>query len=107
MEDIAQLCKRIVIIDKGEIIYDGQLEDLTAKYVPNKKITIYFEEDVAKKAVEKFGKVIEFEPLRAAFDVPRADVKNVTVQILSSLPVKDIEIDEEDIESIIRNIFTK
>ncbi|EKE19344.1 MAG: hypothetical protein ACD_9C00047G0008 [uncultured bacterium] len=108
MEDIAQLCKRIVIIDQGKIIYDGPLEDLTAKYVPNKKITIYFEDEIVQKDVEMFGDIIEFGSLKVVFEVPRTEVKNTTVKLLSStLPVKDIEIDEEDIESIIRNIFTK
>lgn len=108
MEDIEQLCKRIVIIDLGKIIFDGQLEDLISKYVPNKKITIYFDQEISKNEAEKFGKVLEFEPLKVVFEVSRNLVKDVTGKILSSdFLIKDIEIDEEDIESIIRNIFSK
>lgn len=108
MEDISQLCKRIVIINLGKIVYDGSLEDLTAKYVPDKKITIYFEQEVSKDEMEKFGKVCEFETLKVSFEIPRSEVKNVAGKILSSeFAIKDIEIEEEDIESIIRNIFTK
>ncbi|EKE19288.1 MAG: ABC transporter, ATP-binding protein [uncultured bacterium] len=108
MEDIAQLCKRIVIIDLGKIVYDGQLDDLIAKYASNKKVTIYFEDGVTKKEVGKFGNISEFESLKVSFEVPRNDVKNMIGGILTSdLIIKDIEIDEEDIESIIRNIFTK
>ncbi len=108
MEDISQLCKRIVIINLGKIVYDGSLEDLITRYVPDKKITIYFEEDVSKEDMEKFGKVCDFEPRKVSFDVPRSEVKNVAGKILSSeFSIKDIEIEEEDIESIIRNIFTK
>lgn len=108
MEDIAQLCQRIVIIDLGKIIFDGQLADLIAKYVPSKKLTIFFEQVVTRAEVENFGKVLEFEPLKVCFEIPREQVKNVTGKILASeLPVSDLEIDEEDVESIIRNIFTK
>ncbi|HBI34462.1 MAG TPA: ABC transporter [Candidatus Moranbacteria bacterium] len=108
MEDIAQLCKRIVIIDMGKIIYDGSLEDLISKYVPNKKITIYFEKEVSREDVEQFGALVEFDFLKLVFEIPREKVKDVVGKILSSnLEVKDLEIDEEDIESIIRNIFTK
>ncbi|MDD5463754.1 MAG: ABC transporter ATP-binding protein [Candidatus Moranbacteria bacterium] len=108
MEDIAQLCKRIVIIDMGRIIYDGSLEDLISKYVPNKKITIYFEKEVSREDVEQFGALVEFDFLKIVFEIPREKVKDVIGKILSSnLEVKDLEIDEEDIESIIRNIFTK
>jgi ABC-2 type transport system ATP-binding protein len=108
MEDITQLCKRIVIIDLGKIIYDGSLEELIGKYAPNKKVTIYFEKEVSKKDVEDFGMLIEFDSLKTVFEIPREKVKDVVGKILSSdLEVKDLEIDEEDIESIIRNIFTK
>jgi ABC-2 type transport system ATP-binding protein len=108
MEDIAQLCKRIVIIDLGKIIYDGPLDELTAKYAPNKKITIFFDEEISREDAEKFGKVSEFESLKVCFEIPRSEVKNVTGKILSSdFQIRDIEIDEEDIESIIRHIFTK
>ena len=108
MEDIAQLCQRIVIIDFGKIIYDGQLEDLISKYATSKKITIYFEQEISRRQVEEFGKVVEFEPTKVCFEVPRSEVKNVTGKILASdFEVGDLEIDEEDIENIIRHIFTK
>ena len=108
MEDIAQLCQRIVIIDFGKIIYDGQLEDLISKYATSKKITIYFEQEISRRQAEEFGKVVEFEPTKVCFEVPRSEVKNVTGKILASdFEVGDLEIDEEDIENIIRHIFTK
>ncbi|EKE25654.1 MAG: hypothetical protein ACD_5C00080G0003 [uncultured bacterium] len=108
MEDITELCKRIVIIDLGKIIYDGPLEDLIAKYASNKKVTIHFENEIEKGDVERYGGIMEFHPLKVSFEVPRHEAKNFVKEILSSnLPVDDIEIDEEDIESIIRNIFAK
>ena len=108
MEDISQLCKRIIIVDLGKIIYDGPLEDLISRYAPNKKVTIYFEQDISKEDAEKFGKVCDFDALKISFEVPRKKVKDMVGKILSSdFSVKDIEIEEEDIESIIRNIFTK
>lgn len=108
MEDIAQLCRRIIIINLGKIVYDGPLENLIAKYATSKKVTFYFEKEISKEDVEKFGKIEEFEPLKVSFEVPREQVKDMIGKILSSdLPIKDVDINEEDIESIIRNIFTK
>jgi ABC-2 type transport system ATP-binding protein len=108
MEDIAQLCERIIIIDGGKIVYDGLMDELVAKYVPNKTIIVSMEKDVEKEDAEKIGKIHQYEPLKVVFEVPRSEVKIVAAKILSSdLPVKDIDIEEEDIESIIRNIFTK
>lgn len=108
MEDIVQLCKRIVIINLGKIVYDGPLDDLMAKYASCKKVTIYLEEETNKKELEKFGKVSSFDPVKAEFEVSRETVKDFMSKILASdMGIKDIDINEEDIESVIRNIFTK
>lgn len=108
MEDITQLCKRIVIIDLGKIVYDGPLEDLISKYAANKKVTIYLEEETDKKELQKFGTVSLSDSIKAEFEVPREKVKDFISEILASeIKVKDIDINEEDIESVIRNIFAK
>lgn len=108
MEDIVQLCKRIVIIDLGKIVYDGPLDDLMAKYASCKKVTIYLEEETSEKELEKFGKVSSLDSMKAEFEIPREAVKDFMSKILASdLAIEDIDINEEDIESVIRNIFTK
>lgn len=108
MEDIAQLCKRIVIIDLGKIVYDGSLEKLITKYAPNKKVTVHFESEITESEMKEFGTISQFEPLKVSFEIPRSKAKDLIGKILASnLEVKDLEIDEEDIESVIRNIFTK
>lgn len=108
MEDISQLCKRIVIIDLGKIVFDGQLEDLISKYATNKKVTIFFDQEITRQDAEKLGKICQFESSKVSFDVPRLNVKDAVAKILSSeFSISDIEIDEEDVESIIRNVFTK
>ena len=108
MEDIIQLCPRIVIIDLGKIIYDGLMSDLTKKYAPNRMITVYLENEVSKGEALKLGKVYKFKPFKISYKVPRRKTKDLAGKILSSdLPVKDIDISEVDIDSIIRNIFSK
>ncbi len=108
MEDIAQLCERIIIIDHGAVIYDGSIDQFINKYAGTKKITVYFEKEVERSDVERFGKLKSLNPLEAVFDVERQKMKEIASAIITSdLPVKDIDITEEDIESIIRNIFTK
>ena len=106
MDDIAELCKRIIIINTGKIIYDGQMQDLVEKHASHKMITVFFNEEVSRDSLDRFGEVYEFKKLKALLKVDRKDVKAKAIQILSSdLPVKDIEIGEEDIDSVIRNIF--
>lgn len=107
MEDISQLCKRVIIINLGEIVYDGDLQSLINKYAPYKSLTITFNnEGVKKEELEKFGEIGEFSPYKAVFKIPRESAKDVASQILSSnLPVDDILIDEPEADDIIRKIF--
>lgn len=108
MEDILQLCERIIIINLGIIIYDGPISSLIEKYAPNKKITIYLEKEILQDEIEKFGNVCEYSSLKCSIEVPRKEVKNVAGEILkSNLPVKDIDISEDDVDSIVRNIFER
>ena len=107
MEDIKELCKRIIIIDLGKIIYDGSLEEIIKKYAPYKELKITFNsEGVKREQVEKFAKLDKFDPYSVVFLVDRNRTKEVAAQILSSnLPVDDILIDEVQIQRVIRRIF--
>ena len=105
MEDIEQLCSRVIIIDQGRIIYDGQLASLVDKYVQHKVIKVSFTKPVAKNDLTGFGKIKEHLPQRTVLEVPKDQVKTVAASILSKLPVDDILIDEVEIDDVIRKIF--
>ncbi|NOQ67851.1 ATP-binding cassette domain-containing protein [Patescibacteria group bacterium] len=108
MEDISQLCKRIIIINLGKILYDGQLDDLIKKYAPYKLLNITFNNNGVKRhEIEKYGLVDKFNQFNVTFKIDRAKIKEVAIAILSSnLPVDDILIDEADIDDVIRKIFS-
>ncbi|MBT4277393.1 ATP-binding cassette domain-containing protein [Candidatus Falkowbacteria bacterium] len=107
MEDIVALCDRLIIINEGKIIYNGSINDLMKKYAPNKMITVFFEKEISANELKKLDKVYKIEDCKVLFKVSREEVKNFATKILSSdLPVKDIEISEVDVDSIIRNVFT-
>ncbi len=105
MEDISQLCKRVIIIDQGKIIYNGQLEKLIKKYVDYKWIKITFDKPVQKEQLEKFGHLENFNNSTATLSVPRKNCTQIASKILTALPVDDILIDEPDIEEVVRKIF--
>ena len=107
MEDISQLCKRIIIINLGEIIYDGYLNDLIKKYAPHKLLSITLNNgEIKKKQIEKYGKIYKFDRFKTVLRVDRDKIKNTIATILSSnLPVDDISVNEDDLDSVIRKIF--
>lgn len=109
MEDIKELCERVIIINFGKIIYDGRLDDLIKKYAPHKLLKITFNENgIRREDVEKYGGIDGFNPYSCVIKTKREEAKNVAAAILSSsLPVDDILIDEIDVDDVIREIFGK
>ena len=108
MEDVKELCKRVIIIEEGKIGYDGDLARLIEKYAPYKVLKITFEgEGVKEVDIREFGEMHQFAPHSITLRVPREKAKNVARDILSSnLPVDDILIDEVDISDVVRKIFS-
>lgn len=106
MEDVEALCKRIIIIDHGQILYDGALAALMDKYVDHKVLTITFTGPVQKAVLEKYGEVVEHTPLRVVLNVAKDEVKHSAAGILTKLPVDDILIGEVPVEEVICKIFT-
>jgi len=107
MEDIKELCQRVIIINLGKIIYDGKLDDLIKKYAPHKLLKVVFNGNgIKREEVEKFGEIDEFTPYSCTIKTKRDQAKNAAIALLSSnLPIDDIIIDEVDVDDVIRQIF--
>jgi ABC-2 type transport system ATP-binding protein len=107
MQDVEALCKRVIIIDHGVIMYDGALADLVKKYTTTKLLTLTFQSPVDTKSFAKFGTVRESTPTRVVLEVPKMEHQKVAGTLLTSYPVEDILIGEVEIEEVIRNLFTQ
>jgi len=106
MKDVEELCKRIIIIDHGKILYDGKLESIVKKYAKNKSITAIFEKPVSLEKVKSLGHVLTFEPTKVVLSIPREKSNHVASKLLEKFPVEDINIEETNIEEIIRDVFS-
>lgn len=105
MEDIRKLCKRVVIIDHGKILYDGSYNELIKKYADHKMIDISFQKDIKKSDLEEFGEILKCKETRAKIRIPRSKNAEITSAILKKLPIEDISIHETSIEEVISKIF--
>lgn len=107
MEDISQLCERVIILDAGRIIFDGRLAELIRTYAHQKVLTVTFAESVpADSRLERYGELIESGPYKAVMRVPRERIKQVAAQLLASdFPVDDILISEVAVDEVVREIF--
>lgn len=106
MDDIKELCKRVIIINLGKIVYDGSLQELIAQHADYKLLTVTFTEDVKRSSFSSYGTLEEYQPRRVILHVPHKRYKEISAKILSTLPVDDILIGEVKLEDVIRDIFS-
>ncbi len=107
MEDVRQLCKRVIIIDHGIIIFDGALEDIIKEYSTEKTITVLFEKEVKREDLKSFGEITSYEDNRVVIEVPVDKSNLIAAKLLNDFPVEDLNIEEADLDEIIRTIFNK
>lgn len=105
MEDVRQLCDRVIVIDHGTLLFDGKLDDLVREYTKYKLITVIFDKEVKLKELEKLGEIKEHDFPKVVLSVKREDSNKVTSKLLKDFPVEDLNIQEPDIEDIIRQVF--
>ncbi len=104
MQDIEELCERVIIIDHGKIFFDGPLEQIIDRFSIAKIISLTFEESAARD-FSVFGEVVEQTPLSVQLKVPRAQVTEVARQLLDNCKVTDINVQELPVEEVIRQLF--
>lgn len=106
MGDVEALCKRVIVINHGKILFDGLLEDLVKKHAPYKIMNIIFSKEVDPKKIEEFGEVKKFHYPELLLRVSRENSSEIASKILKTFPVEDLNIEDPDIEDVIREVFT-
>jgi len=105
MEDVTALCPRVIVIDKGELLYDGQLKELVRRIRPDKRLTIRFSTEIAPDVLARMGHVVSQTPLQAVLQVPMARVSDVMRDLLGSLPVGDLTVEDPPLDEVMRDLF--
>lgn len=107
MGDIEALCKRVVLINKGEKIYDGSLAELKEKYAPEKKIEIYLESLAEKEKFAHLTGVKKIEDNKGIIKVKKEILSDTIKEIFANFPAENISITDIDTEEVIGKIFQK
>ncbi|MDB5100416.1 MAG: hypothetical protein JWM80_4837 [Cyanobacteria bacterium RYN_339] len=108
MEDIQSLCKRIVIMTQGRVVYDGSLERVVNDYATHRVILAGLKGDPGTVAFHpELGEVVAATPEQIRVRVPRAKTADAASFLLAHYPVADITIEEEDISAIIEKLQRK
>ena len=105
MADVTALCRRIIVIDKGQIIFDGDLSQLIERTLPSKVIRLELSAPIPVDRLATYGQVQKCEGLRAEVIVPRQETRHAAARILAELPVADVTIEDPPIEEVIGFVF--
>jgi ABC-2 type transport system ATP-binding protein len=104
MQDIEELCKRVILIDHGKIFFDGSLEDVVNRFTLTKIIEADFSTSLPGSFIPP-GTVLERNPLQIKIEVPRAEVPQACAALLAGGMVVDLSVSEVPIEEVIRRVF--
>ncbi len=104
MQDIEELCDRVIVIDHGKIFFDGPLNSIIDRFSGSKILSLTFEQP-ATRDFSAYGEVIEQTPLSVQLKVPRGKVTETCRQVLADCKVTDINVQELPVEEVIRQFF--
>ena len=107
MDDVAALCPRVIVIDKGVLTYDGGLEDLVRRIRPEKRVVLHLDQEVDPKLLAELGKVVSSNHASAVLQVPQDAVNAVIGKALQTLPVKDLTVENAPLEEVMSELFTR
>jgi ABC-2 type transport system ATP-binding protein len=105
MADVQALCKRVIVIHHGQILYDGPLTGLAAQFAAHKTIGVALEDGQAD--LTRYGEVIHRDGDWVTLRVPKADTSQVASRLLSEQSVLDLTIEEPPIEDVIELVFAQ
>ncbi len=104
MADVEALCKRVVVIHHGKVLYDGPLSGLVERFAAYRQIGVTLEEPGDLSA---YGEVITVEGAKVTLRVPKAEASRLTARLLAEQPVADLTIEEPPIDDVIERVFAQ
>ncbi len=107
MKDIAALCKRVVIINQGQVQYDGSLAGIRDSFSGYKVITLQLAEGQRTDGFERYGDVREVEPPKVTLRIERTAVPTALAAILAQHAVEDVAVEDPPLEEAIADLFSQ
>jgi viologen exporter family transport system ATP-binding protein len=105
MADVEALCRRVIVIHHGRILFDGPLARLGDDLAAWKTIDVELEDGEAD--LSAYGAVVESDEGRVKLRVPRAEVARVTARLLAERDVADLTVEDPPIEDVIELVFAQ
>ncbi len=107
MDDVVALCPRIIVIDQGVLIHDGDLRALIKTMDPDKRVSFTLTTQVADEDIVKLGTLVAREGQRISIKVAEAEIPAVVGHLLGTLRAADLAIEDPPLEDVLRVMFGK
>ncbi len=107
MKDVAALCRRVVIIAQGRIMYDGSLSGIIDQFSGHKVVTLQFADDHVPGDLARYGEVLEQIPPKAKIRVERNVVAEVLAAMLHNHALEDVSVEDPPLEEVIAGMFSQ
>jgi ABC-2 type transport system ATP-binding protein len=105
MEDVAALCPRVIVIDKGRLVYDGDLRELSRRIRPEKRITLRLAGGGASDLVSRIGTIVQRSDTELVLSVPTSRLNEALRELLASDPSADLSVEDPPLEEVMREVF--
>ncbi|ATB28310.1 ABC transporter ATP-binding protein [Melittangium boletus] len=107
MDDVAALCPRVIVIDKGQLSYDGSLDALVQRVRPEKRVVLRLSRAVDAADISALGKVVAHDQASAVLQVSQDSVNATVSRALSHLPVLDLTVENAPLEEVMSELFAE
>jgi ABC-2 type transport system ATP-binding protein len=106
MADVQALCKRVIVIHHGRLLFDGELAKLATQFGSDKTIGVTLKEGAAEGIdFSPYGRVLGRVDGKVSLNVGRGEAPEVAGRLLRDLPVADLTIEDPPIEDVIESVF--
>jgi ABC-2 type transport system ATP-binding protein len=106
MKDVAALCRRVVIIARGQIMYDGSLSGIVDRFSGHKIVTLVFPGDTVPGDLAQFGEVLEERAPKVKLRLDRQGVADSLAAILARHTIEDVSVEDPPLEDVIAEMFS-
>jgi len=107
MDDVVALCPRIIVIDQGKLIHDGDLRQLVKTMDPDKRVSFTLPQAITQDELGKLGTLLVRDGQRITLRVAEREVPAVIGRLLGALKATDLAIEDPPLEDILRVMFGK
>lgn len=105
MADVEALCRRVLVIHHGRLVFDGDLTELVHRVAPYKLVTVELGEGAAN--LSAYGEIAAAVGGRVTIRVSQADTAHVTARLLADLPIADLTVSDPPIDAVIEHVFAE